>query len=159
LNAHTELRAERQRSAREAIYRNRPIIRKCNFCGTTPVRQLCARCERVRYCDHQCQLAHWHRALNLHKGHCRRLVPRCAAEEEEDGDGEEEEDEQYEASDEDEEEASDEHGGASSSSASSSPDGISEARSVAPCFALQNNRLRYRASTVYVEQKQSRVCI
>jgi len=25
LNAHTELRAKRQRSAREAIYRNRPI--------------------------------------------------------------------------------------------------------------------------------------
>ena len=27
LNAHTELRAKRQRSAREAIYRNRPIKR------------------------------------------------------------------------------------------------------------------------------------
>jgi TPR repeat protein len=57
-----------------------PIIRKCNFCGTTPARQLCARCEKVRYCDRRCQLAHWNRETDTHKGHCRRLVPRHAAE-------------------------------------------------------------------------------
>ena len=31
LNAHTELRAKRQRSAQEAIYRNQPIVRLCVF--------------------------------------------------------------------------------------------------------------------------------
>jgi len=83
---------------------NLPLIRKCHFCGTAPARQLCARCEKVRYCNHQCQLAHWAfswRTFNPHKWHCRRLVPRRAVEEEE----------------EDEDEASDEDG-ASSSSAS-----------------------------------------
>jgi hypothetical protein len=29
LNANTELRAKRQRSVRETIYRNRPIVRSC----------------------------------------------------------------------------------------------------------------------------------
>jgi hypothetical protein len=64
--------------------RSLPIIRKCNFCGSTPARQLCARCEKVRYCGRQCQLAHWHRETDTHKGHCRRLVPRRAAEASED---------------------------------------------------------------------------
>jgi TPR repeat protein len=63
-----------------------PLIRMCRFCGKTPARQLCARCEKVRDCDHQCQLAHWDRAFNPHKGHCRRLVPRRAADEDEDED-------------------------------------------------------------------------
>jgi hypothetical protein len=35
LNAHTELRAKRQRSAREAIYRNRPIARHLIGCRLT----------------------------------------------------------------------------------------------------------------------------
>jgi hypothetical protein len=59
--------------------------------------------QKVRYCNHRCQLAHWAfswRTFNLHKWHCRRLVPRRAAE-----------------ADEDEDEASDEDG-ASPSSAS-----------------------------------------
>ena len=54
--------------------RNLPLILKCDFCGSTPARQLCGRCEKVRYCGRQCQLAHWNRAVNTHKGHCRRLV-------------------------------------------------------------------------------------
>jgi TPR repeat protein len=63
----------------EAI-QNLPIIRKCDFCGSTPARQLCDRCEKVRYCGRQCQLAHWNRETDTHKGQCRRLVPRRAAE-------------------------------------------------------------------------------
>jgi hypothetical protein len=36
LNAHTELRAKRQRSAREAIYRNRPIVQRQPFHSNRP---------------------------------------------------------------------------------------------------------------------------
>ncbi len=43
------------------------VIRRCDFCGTTPARQLCVRCMKVRYCDHQCQLAHW----KAHKAECK----------------------------------------------------------------------------------------
>jgi len=41
LKIHTELRAERQRSAREAIYRNQPIgpVDCCTSCGGTYVRR------------------------------------------------------------------------------------------------------------------------
>jgi len=62
-----------------------PIILKCDFCGSTPARQLCTRCRKVRYCDRQCQLGHWHREREPHQGHCRRLVPRRAAEASEQG--------------------------------------------------------------------------
>jgi TPR repeat protein len=48
-----------------------PTIRRCNYCGTTPARQLCVRCLKVRYCDHQCQLAHWNRDVDSHKGPCK----------------------------------------------------------------------------------------
>ena len=53
------------------------IIRRCSFCGTTPARQLCARCLKVRYCDHHCQLAHWNRETDAHKGPCKEH--RCRA--------------------------------------------------------------------------------
>ena len=55
-----------------------PIIRKCDFCGTTPARQLCNRCLKVRYCDHQCQLAHWNRETDPHKGPCKEHRRRAA---------------------------------------------------------------------------------
>ena len=48
-----------------------PIIRRCDFCGTTPARQLCVRFLKVRYCDHQCQLADWNHATDPHKGPCK----------------------------------------------------------------------------------------
>jgi TPR repeat protein len=64
----------------EDAIRNLPIIRECNFCGKTPTHQLCARCEKVRYCGRRCQLVHWNRETDTHKGHCRRRVPRRAAE-------------------------------------------------------------------------------
>ena len=38
-----------------------PIIRTCSFCGTTPARQHCERCRKVRFCDFVCQAAHWNR--------------------------------------------------------------------------------------------------
>ena len=55
-----------------------PIIRKCDFCGNTPARQLCTRCRKVRYCDHQCQLAHWNHATDPHKGPCKEHRRRAA---------------------------------------------------------------------------------
>ena len=55
-----------------------PIIRRCDFCGTTPARQLCVRCLKVRYCDHQCQLAHWDRETDAHKGPCKEHRRRAA---------------------------------------------------------------------------------
>jgi hypothetical protein len=33
---------------------NLPGIRQCNFCGATPVRKLCARCRKTRYCGAAC---------------------------------------------------------------------------------------------------------
>jgi hypothetical protein len=36
LNAHTELRTKRQRSAREVVYRNRPIVPGPTMVGTMP---------------------------------------------------------------------------------------------------------------------------
>jgi len=54
------------------------IIRECDFCGTTPARQLCVRCRKVRYCDHQCQLAHWNRETDPHKGPCKEHCRRAA---------------------------------------------------------------------------------
>ena len=51
-----------------------PIIRTCNFCGTTPARQHCARCRKVRYCNAVCQAAHWNRETDPHKGHCCRAA-------------------------------------------------------------------------------------
>jgi hypothetical protein len=53
---------------------NLPIIRTCDFCGSTPARKHCERCRKVRYCDADCQAAHWHRETDPHKGHCRRAV-------------------------------------------------------------------------------------
>ena len=50
---------------------NLPIIRTCNFCGTTPARKHCERCRKVRYSDTTCQAAHWNRKTDLYKGHCR----------------------------------------------------------------------------------------
>ena len=37
------------------------MIRMCNFCRSTPVRQLSNRCLKVHCCDGQCQMAHWNR--------------------------------------------------------------------------------------------------
>ena len=54
------------------------LIRECDFCGTTPARQLCVRCMKVRYCDHQCQLAHWTRETDGHKGPCKEHRRRAA---------------------------------------------------------------------------------
>jgi len=55
-----------------------PVIRRCDFCGTTPARQLCVRCLKVRYCDRQCQLAHWNREVDAHKGPCKEHRRRAA---------------------------------------------------------------------------------
>jgi len=51
-----------------------PLIRTCDFCGTTPARQHCNRCRKVRYCGAACQEGHWNRATDPHKGHCRRAT-------------------------------------------------------------------------------------
>ena len=51
-----------------------PIIRTCHFCGTSPARQHCERCRKVRYCDAGCQAAHWDRETDPHKGVCRRIT-------------------------------------------------------------------------------------
>jgi len=57
---------------------NLRLIRECDFCGTTPARQLCVRCLKVRYCDRQCQLAHGNREINPHKGPCKEHCRRAA---------------------------------------------------------------------------------
>jgi len=53
-------------------------IQKCHYCGTTPARQLCDGCQKVRCCDHQCQLAHWNREVDAHKGPCKEHRRRAA---------------------------------------------------------------------------------
>jgi TPR repeat protein len=53
-------------------------IRKCDYCGSTPARQLCNRCRKVRYCNHQCQAAHWNRETDSHKGPCKEHRRRAA---------------------------------------------------------------------------------
>jgi len=58
-----------------------PMIRTCNFCGTTPARKHCERCRTVRYCDTTCQAAHWNRETDPHKGHCRRAAPEASQQE------------------------------------------------------------------------------
>ena len=58
-----------------------PLIRKCHFCGTAPAHQLCGRCLKVRYCDVQCQRAHWSRETSPHKARCRRVVDASQEEE------------------------------------------------------------------------------
>ena len=35
-----------------------PIIRTCDFCGTTPARKHCDCCKKVRCCDTACQARH-----------------------------------------------------------------------------------------------------
>jgi len=62
-----------------------PIIRTCHFCGTTPARKHCERCQSLRYCSASCQAAHWNRDTDPHKAHCRRAAPRRAAEASEEG--------------------------------------------------------------------------
>ena len=57
-----------------------PIIRTCDFCGTTPARQHCERCRKVRYCDAGCQAGHWKRETDPHKRHCRRRAPEASEE-------------------------------------------------------------------------------
>ena len=57
---------------------NLAIIRRCDFCGTTPARQLCVCGLKVRYCDHLCQLAHWNRETDPHKGPCKEHRRRAA---------------------------------------------------------------------------------
>ena len=54
------------------------VIRQCNLCFSTPARQLCVRCLKVRYCDRQCQLAHWNHATDAHKGPCKEHRRRAA---------------------------------------------------------------------------------
>ena len=51
-----------------------PIIRTCNFCSSRPARKHCERCRKVRYCNTQCQTAHWNCETDPHKGHCRRTM-------------------------------------------------------------------------------------
>jgi TPR repeat protein len=53
---------------------NLAIIRKCDFCGSTPARKLCARCLKTRYCGPACIQGHWYRETDPHKGHCRRAA-------------------------------------------------------------------------------------
>jgi TPR repeat protein len=48
-----------------------PIILKCDFCGSTPARQLCNRCLMARYCGAGCQAGHWNTATEPHKGPCK----------------------------------------------------------------------------------------
>jgi len=55
-----------------------PIIRRCDFCGTTPARQLCVRCRKVRYCGPACIAGHWNREMDPHKGPCKKLRRRAA---------------------------------------------------------------------------------
>jgi len=55
-----------------------PVIRTCDFCGTTPARQHCERCRKVRYCSAACQAAHWNRATDPHKGPCKEHRRRAA---------------------------------------------------------------------------------
>jgi hypothetical protein len=57
----------------QAIH-NLPIILKCDLCRTTPARQLCTRCRKVRHCGAACQRAHWNRETEPHKDHCRRTA-------------------------------------------------------------------------------------
>jgi hypothetical protein len=66
-------RAARGRGREEAV-NNLPIIRQCDFCGSTPARQHCKRCPKVRYSDRRCQLGHWNRETDPHKEHCRRAA-------------------------------------------------------------------------------------
>ena len=49
-------------------------IRMCDFCGSTPARQLCARCLTTHYCGPACIQGHWHREMDPHKGHCCRAA-------------------------------------------------------------------------------------
>jgi TPR repeat protein len=65
----------------EWAIRKLPIIRTCDFCGTTPARQHCERCRKVRYCDATCQAAHWNRYTNPHKSHCRRRATEASQQE------------------------------------------------------------------------------
>ena len=53
---------------------NLAIIRKCDFCGSTPARKLCVRCRKTRYCGPACIQGHWNRATDPHKGNCRRAA-------------------------------------------------------------------------------------
>jgi TPR repeat protein len=54
-------------------------LRMCDFCGTHSAAKLwCERCRKVRYCDRQCQLAHWNHAINPHKGPCKEHRRRAA---------------------------------------------------------------------------------
>jgi hypothetical protein len=55
-----------------------PMILTCTFCGRTPARQHCERCRKVRYCNAVCQAAHWNRATDPHKGHCRRAAEQAS---------------------------------------------------------------------------------
>ena len=65
-------------SGSEYAFSNLAIIRRCHFCGSTPARQLCDRCLKVRYCDRQCQLAHRNRDTDPHKGPCKEHCRRAA---------------------------------------------------------------------------------
>ena len=58
-----------------------PIIRRCDFCGATPARQLCKRCMKARYCGATCIHGHWTRVTDPHKGHCRRRAAEASQEE------------------------------------------------------------------------------
>ena len=57
-----------------AVIESLPIIRRCDFCGTAPARQLCDRCLKVRYCNATYQAGHWNHATDPHKGRCRRAA-------------------------------------------------------------------------------------
>ena len=51
-----------------------PVYQECDLCGSSPARQLCSRCRKVRYCNAACQRAHWNRETYPHKRHCRRAA-------------------------------------------------------------------------------------
>ena len=63
----------------EDAFKMLPIIRTCDFCGTTPAREHCERCRKVRYYNTTCQAAHWNRETDPHKGDCRRAAGRRTA--------------------------------------------------------------------------------
>ena len=64
-----------------------PINRECNFCGTTPARQLCVRCWKVRYCGPACIAGHWNREMDPHKGPCKEHRRRAAEASQQDAGG------------------------------------------------------------------------
>jgi ribosomal protein L32 len=46
-------------------------LRKCDSCGTLDVHHMmCPLCKMVRYCNRECQIAHWKRPTDSHRSLC-----------------------------------------------------------------------------------------